>query len=106
MARWQRDIQRFGATPISAYYSFSQLFPPGQVMFLLSSKVDTLRLICLFDRANFNRAEMEAELVGGFRQHLERIYLRFGGPAPTRPELATAPATTPMEAALPGAAGE
>ena len=97
------DIERFGSALITAYYSFSQLFPPGQVMFLLSSKGDTLRLICLFDRVNFSRAEIEAELVGGFRQHLDRICLRFGG---SRPGPAGAPVAQRMANVVHGAAGE
>jgi hypothetical protein len=47
-------------------------------MFVFSTKGATLRLICLFDPANFARRDVVEELVGGFTRHLDRICDRLG----------------------------
>lgn len=48
------------------YYSFSQLFPPGEVMIFVSTARGRLRFVCLYDSANFTRQEVEEELCADF----------------------------------------
>lgn len=54
---------------IRDYYSFSQLFPPGDFMIFLSTARQDLRLVCLYDSANFTDDDAE-ELIGDFQRHL------------------------------------
>lgn len=55
------------------YYSFSQLFPPGEVMIFVSTARGRLRLVCLYDSANFTRDEVEDELCSDFIDTLATI---------------------------------
>ena len=90
------EIDRFGDAAIREYFSFPQLFPPGQIMMLLSSPGGSLRLICLFDRANFSRAAVTEELVGGFVRRLEACCNGFAEPStvePAAPEWSPEPST-------------
>lgn len=84
------EIQSFGKSAIHNYYSFNQLFPPGQIMFVVSVRNDRLRLVTLFDSGNFKREEVEAELVQGFRHHLTELSRK---PLPAEP---AAPPSLPI----------
>lgn len=50
------DFSRFGEAQVLDYYSFSQMFPPGQLMFLFSTYRNRLRLVLLHDGNNIEAA--------------------------------------------------
>ncbi len=47
------DLANFGASPVTDYWSFSQLFPPGKVMVMFSTFRDRLRLVAVYDKKTF-----------------------------------------------------
>ena len=63
----------FGDVAVKSYYSFPQLFPPGKLMFQLSSYAGALRLLVLFDGGQLDAARVQAELVHPFVEHLGRL---------------------------------
>ena len=60
------------ALDVRDYYSFSQLFPPGKLMIFLSTTDVSLRLVCLWDDAAFNEADVIEDFLPRFRSVLER----------------------------------
>lgn len=56
------DFQHFGDAAVVDYYSFSQMFPPGEIMFLFSTYRSRLRLTLLYDTARVSSAT--ADTVG------------------------------------------
>ena len=77
-------LERFGPIQVRSYYSFPQLFPPGEVMLQISSFRGHLRLIFLYDKGQIDEAGARRRFVDPFIAELRRIV----GPAPAQASLA------------------
>lgn len=66
-------LERFGPIPVRTYYSFPQLFPPGEAMYQISAFRGHLRLILLYDQGQMSEAEARRRFVDPFVAELRRI---------------------------------
>jgi len=71
------DFAAFGTAQVEDYYSFAQLFPPGDLMFLFSTYRGRLRLVLLHDdrRVSHELAEEIGERL--FASNLSRVIDSF-----------------------------
>ncbi|WP_031371216.1 hypothetical protein [Lysobacter antibioticus] len=66
-------LEHFGPIPVRTYYSFPQLFPPGEVMVQVSAFRGHLRLVYLYDKGQMNEAQMRERFVYPLIAELSRI---------------------------------
>lgn len=66
-------LERFGPITVRSYYSFPQLFPPGEVMLQFSSFRGRMRLIFLYDKGQMDEAAARSRFVDPFIAELRRI---------------------------------
>ena len=57
---------------VRRYFSFPQLFPPGDIMLLITTTPDTVRIIFLWDEAAVSSDDMNNRLIPGFQDALSR----------------------------------
>lgn len=65
-------LERFGPIAVRSYYSFPQLFPPGEVMVQISAFRGRLRLVYLYDKGQMDEAQMRARFIDPFIAELRR----------------------------------
>lgn len=66
-------LEHFGPIPVRTYYSFPQLFPPGEVMVQVSAFRGHLRLVYLYDKGQMSEAQMRERFVYPLIAELSRI---------------------------------
>jgi NRPS condensation-like uncharacterized protein len=66
-------LEHFGPIAVRSYYSFPQLFPPGEVMVQISAFRGHLRLVFLYDKGQMNEAQARSRYVDPFIAQLRRI---------------------------------
>ncbi len=66
-------LERFGPIQVRSYYSFPQLFPPGEIMVQISAFRGHLRLVLLYDKGQLNEQEVQTRFVAPFVAELQRI---------------------------------
>ncbi|MGO1001222.1 hypothetical protein [Lysobacter sp. CA196] len=66
-------LEQFGPIPVRTYYSFPQLFPPGEVMVQVSAFRGHLRLVYLYDKGQMSEAQMRERFVYPLIAELSRI---------------------------------
>lgn len=67
------DFDRFGSARVQEYFSFSQMFPPGELMFLFSTCRGRLRAVLLFDRNKIAEPQARALVDEVYTGHLMRL---------------------------------
>ena len=66
------EYSKLGDTKILDFYSFSQLFPPGKIMFVFNTFRKVLRISVVYDRNALSRLEVK-KIVNSFESSLERM---------------------------------
>lgn len=66
-------LERFGPIPVRSYFSFPQLFPPGEVMVQISAFRGHLRLVFLYDKGQMDESQARERYVKPFIDELRRI---------------------------------
>lgn len=66
-------LERFGPIPVRTYYSFPQLFPPGEIMVQISAFRGHLRLVLLFDKGQLDEQQVRTRFVEPFVAEMQRI---------------------------------
>lgn len=66
-------LNHFGSVSVTEYYTFPQLFPPGDLMFQFSSFKGALRLVLLFDAGKMNRDFVQREFCDRYRRNLTKL---------------------------------
>ncbi|MFD0727091.1 hypothetical protein [Lysobacter brunescens] len=66
-------LEHFGPIAVRSYYSFPQLFPPGEVMVQISAFRGHLRLVFLYDKGQMDEAQARKRYVDPFIAELRRI---------------------------------
>ena len=67
-----QDLLENQSLPVRRYFSFPQLFPPGDIMLLITTTPETVRAIFLWDSDAVSNADMEDHLIPGFRAALAK----------------------------------
>ncbi len=67
------EFSAFGAAKVVDYFSFSQMFPPGELMFLFSTYRGRLRLVLLHDERRCQAAWVRNIGEHLFPEHLRRL---------------------------------
>jgi NRPS condensation-like uncharacterized protein len=67
------DFDSFGKSRVTEYYSFSQMFPPGEIMFLFSTYRGHLRTVLLYDENKVSEHEARDLVENTYRQHLDSL---------------------------------
>jgi hypothetical protein len=66
-------LQRIGSIGVRSYFSFPQLFPPGKVMYQISSFHGRMRLALLYDRGQLTEGEARQYFVDAFLRTLGEL---------------------------------
>lgn len=67
------DFDRFGDASVDEYYSFSQMFPPGEMMFLFSTYRGSLRTVLLYDTNKITQQEAQQFVDDTYTDELLRL---------------------------------
>ncbi|VAW95377.1 hypothetical protein MNBD_GAMMA22-52 [hydrothermal vent metagenome] len=67
------EIEYFGQHKVVDFYNYSQLFPPGRVMFIFNTFRDDLRMITLYDENALSSDEVSELLVEPILSYLKML---------------------------------
>ncbi len=66
-------LEQIGSVKVRSYFSFPQLFPPGKVMYQISSFRGKMRLALLYDRGQLTEAQARSEFADAFIDSLNNL---------------------------------